>query len=118
MIESSLRPQTDVAGFVQRLWILERPIAAGVFGRQDAFRFVNAVAVLVPDGVGVGFIRSLELRASTDACLRTSRVRAAIERNLSKFPTLDAALAWAESRKREWLERGWIEERCPEQNDG
>ena len=60
---------------------------------------------------------SLDLRASTDACLRAPRVRMTMERNFASFPTLDTGLAWAESRKRDWLERGWSE-RNPDPNEG
>src|SRR5262249_21610679 len=101
-----------VAASTQRLWVLERPLALEPSGVGDAFCFLSAVAVLATDGVGVGFVRSLDLRASTEVCLRSPRARSTMERNLARFATLDTALAWAESKKRCWLERGWCERRA------
>src|SRR5580692_12934867 len=104
MPESSLQTPADIASFAERLWILERPLAPERAGPANVFCLVSAVAVFAGDKVGVGFVRSLDLRASTDACLKSPRVRLTIERNLARFSTLDTALGWAESRKRHWLE--------------
>ena len=117
MPQTSLQFTIDIGEFAQRLWILERPLTSEPTGRADVFRFVSAVAVFAADEVGVGFIRSLDMQPSTDACLRAPRVRMTMERNLARFSTLDAAVGWADSKKRNWLERGWSE-RSPDPNEG
>jgi len=100
----------------QRLWTLESPSTTVSNGHGDVYCFVSAVAVLVPGEVGVGFVRSLDFRTSTEACLRSARVRTTMERNFARFETLETALAWAETKKRGWLERGWCE-RNPDANE-
>ena len=116
MLRSALRSAVDTSESAQRLWVLERPSIPERGGRVDACCFLSAVAVLAADEVGVGFVRSLDLRASTAACLTSARVRLTLERNLTRFPSLDAAIAWAESKKRDWRERGWME-RNPDPNE-
>src|SRR5262245_46857010 len=101
--------QRPTIEFAQRVWVLERTGVTAQPGRANACRFVNAVAFCSDADVGIGFIRSCDMPRSTDACLRAPRVRMAVERNLTRFTSLDAALDWAESRKREWTQTGWTE---------
>src|SRR5215471_11563437 len=102
MAERSIRSAIDVL-FAQRLWVLERATLQEQAGCTDACCFLSAVAVLVAAEVGVAFVRSADLCASTERLLRSPRVQSMMNRNLARFPTLDTALAWAESKRREWL---------------
>jgi hypothetical protein len=102
--------QQSIADRVQRLWVLERAEhVAASSGRADVCRFVNAIAVLGHAGMGIGFVRSCEADGSTHGCLATPRLRLNIERNATGFPTLDAAIEWAECRKAAWISQGWTE---------
>lgn len=101
--------QRPIALRAQRLWALERPLNAVDRDRLNAFRFVSAMAILGDDVVRIAFIRSCDAHHSTAECLATSRVRLNLERNATAFDTLDAALAWAECRKRAWMRQGWTD---------
>jgi hypothetical protein len=67
---------------LRRLEDLSTPLCSGAL---RTFVQVNEIEV------GVGFVRSPEMRASTDACLTARYVGSKLERNLTRFPTLDAA---------------------------
>jgi hypothetical protein len=93
----------------QRLWVLERAPNVADSARADAFRFVNAIAILGEAAVLIGFVRSLEARESTEECLASPRVRLHMARNATSFATLDLAIAWAECRRMAWVGQGWTE---------
>ncbi len=89
----------------QRLWAIERPAALS----GDVYRFVAAVAVLDVARVYVVMLKSTGLERATEAALRRGRLRSTFERDAARFASLDEALAWADTAKRAWLGRGWID---------
>jgi len=73
------------------------------------YGFVSAIAIVADGAVHVGFVRSCDVRLSTEECLLSPRVRLSIARQATSFATLDAAIAWADKWKRTWIGQGWAD---------
>lgn len=103
---------SDVASFpslylTQRLWVLER--RPGASGSHDTRHFTSAIALLRAMDVRVCFVRSTEVDGVEASCHDVPSVQQRVDRDARAFDSLDAALAWADTAKADWLRRGWVE---------
>jgi hypothetical protein len=92
----------------QRLWVLER-LEASRSQATEICRFVGAIAILDDSSVCIAFIKSLASPRASESVLRDGTLRLNLRRDASRFPTLDDAVAWADTMKQRWLGRGWTE---------
>ncbi len=93
----------------ERLWLLERVDDEEAHAWRDVCRFTGAIAVLSSGAVHVLFLRSPDRHGATAARLDRPGVRWDLDRDAAPFSTLEAAIAWANEKKRGWLRRGWLE---------
>lgn len=74
--------------------------------------FMGAVVILADDTVFVLFSRSSDSRCGTETRLSQLALRGGLSHHARPFPSLDAALTWADLIKRHCLTRGWHDVWC------
>src|SRR5262245_34996329 len=93
----------------QRLWLLQRIDGDAGAAERDVCRFMGALAILSRGAIHILFVRSSEAQGTTADRLDRPGLRFDLERDAVRFATLDAAIEWADDKKRMWMTRGWTE---------